>query len=64
MTQSMLCNSCKNIMIQSNIKKPRLLIKHATIVERRELVEKQQSSSTPTNEDNISTKSSRQQSQS
>ena len=63
MTEAMICSSFKNIVIPSITKKPKVIIKPAKIVEIWELVEKQPPL-TPNNEDNISTKSSAQQSQS
>ena len=61
----MICSSCKKYDSVHNETKRKVTIKHAKVVEIRELVEKHQaSSSTTNNEDNISTKSNTQQSQS
>ena len=63
MAQTIIRSSCKRHYDAVYNEKPQVTIKHVMIVEIREVVEKQ-APLTPNNADNISTKSSAQQSQS
>ena len=65
MTRPIICSSCKkNIVIQFIMKKTKTILKHVVIVEKERRLQKKQPPLTPNNEDNVSTKSSTQQSQS